>query len=153
PSWIIAVAAVAAFAALAPGRTEPALSLWPSANGWPDYAAIVRGTRLDDLWTALGRAPAGRILFLRSSVPPEFRREWWRPHSHVTALTPVATGREILNGTFTHPSPVAGFVYAGSASAPIDALVERRDGMTLFGLPLSALGPAEFATLAERLRI
>jgi hypothetical protein len=94
-------------------------------------------------------------LFVRSSVPLAYgRRQWWRPHSHITALAPIRTGREIVNGTFTHPSPIAGLVYTGAAAnRPITLLVEQRDGLTLFGRPLEALTPAEFDRLAGRLRI
>ena len=112
------------------------------------------GARLDDLWAALSNAPPGRILFVRSSVPLAYGRQWWRPHSHITALAPIRTGREIVNGTFTHPSPIAGLVYTGAAAnRPITLLVEQRDGLTLFGRPLEALTPAEFDRLAGRLRI
>jgi hypothetical protein len=79
--------------------------------------------------------------------------DWWRAHSHVTALTPVVTGRAILNGTFTHPSPVAGFLYSGSARAPITRLVEERDGVTLFGRPLAELTPVGFADAAATLGV
>ena len=59
-----------------------------------------------------------------------------------------------MNGTFTHPSPIAGLVYTGAAdNRPITLLVEQRDGLTLFGRPLEALTPAEFDRLAGRLRI
>ena len=59
-----------------------------------------------------------------------------------------------MNGTFTHPSPIAGLVYTGAAAnRPITLLVEQRDGLTLFGRPLEALTPAEFDRLAGRLRI
>jgi hypothetical protein len=59
-----------------------------------------------------------------------------------------------VNGTFTHPSPIAGLVYTGAAAnRPITLLVEQRDGLTLFGRPLEALTPAEFDRLAGRLRI
>ncbi len=70
------------------------------------------------------------------------------------ALAPIETGRGILNGTFTHPSPVAGLVYTGSTkNRPITRLVERLDGNTLFGLPVETLTPEAFTPLALRLRI
>ena len=47
-----------------------------------------------------------------------------------------AAGRAIVNGTFTHPSPVAALVYRGDAGpAPITQLVEQLDGRSLFGQP------------------
>jgi hypothetical protein len=157
PDWGIALAAIAACALLAsPDRSEPTLSLWPrrGPGEWTQEATLAAGARLDDLWAALRSAPPGRILFVRSSVPLAYGRQWWRPHSHITALAPIRSGREIVNGTFTHPSPIAGLVYTGAAAnRPITALVEQRDGLTLFGRPLEALTPAEFDRLARRLRI
>jgi len=157
PDWGLAIAAIVGSALLAqPGRTEPTLTLWPRSGPaeWPQYDSLVAGVRLQDLWAALGRAPAGRTLFVRSSVPLAYRPEWWRPHSHITALTPLRAGREIINGTFTHPSPMAGLVYTGSpANRPISALVEQRDGITLFGRRFEDLSAEEFNRLAERLRI
>jgi hypothetical protein len=87
-------------------------------------------------------------------VPLVFGAEWWRPHSHVTALTPVASGRAIVNGTFTHPSPVAALVYRGDAGrGPITELVERLDGRALFGRPLDGLDAATFNAHARRLGV
>jgi hypothetical protein len=63
-------------------------------------------------------------------------------------------GRQILNGTFTHPSPIAGLVYTGSpANRPLRLLVEQRDGVTLFGRPLSELSAEAFNELADRLLV
>ena len=139
---------------LAGGSPEPALSLWPLRGQWPKYDEVVRGTQIDALWTALGQAPPGRVLFLRSALSLGYPPEWWGPHSHITALTPVETGRQILNGTFTHPSPIAGLLYTGtSGSRAISALVEEWDGRTLFGRPLESLGVEEFSRLAGRLRV
>jgi hypothetical protein len=140
--------------ALEPQRGEPALTVWPGPRQWPREEEIVRGTRLDALWQALRTAPPGRILFLRSGVPLEFRPEWWRPHSHLTALTPLRTGRDIVGGTFTHPSPVASYLYAGRAGGqPIGSLAEQLDGVSLLGRPLQQLGAADLGFLADRLRI
>ncbi len=139
-----------------PERSEPTLSLWPrrTPGEWTTQSELVAGARLNALWAALRQAPPGRTLFVRSSVPLVYRPEWWRPHSHITALAPLRTGREIVNGTFTHPSPIAGLVYTGSAAnRPITRLVEQRDGITLFGRPLDALDPESFNRLAGRLRI
>jgi hypothetical protein len=154
PEWGVSASAVVLAVSLAWGHPEPALSLWPREGEWPRYETVSRGVRLEALWDALRQAPPGRALFIRSSLPLDYRPEWWRAHSHVTALAPLHAGREILNGTFTHPSPVAGLVYTGSAAnRPITRLVEQRDGVTLFGLPLDAITPEAFNRLAERLRI
>jgi hypothetical protein len=136
------------------GSPEPSLTLWPSRGQWPTYDEVVRGTRIDVLWQALKTAPGGRVLFLRSAVALDYRPEWWRPHSHIAGLTPLFSGRAILNGTFTHPSPIAGVLYTGSAaSRPVTTLVEQRDGATLFGRPLDALSPADFSRWAEHLGV
>lgn len=154
PHWVLAGALLAISAALSGGPGEATLSLWPRAAQWPSYETVARGVRLNDLWAALAEAPAGRVLFVRSAIPLTYRLEWWRAHSHVTALAPLMAGREILNGTFTHPSPIAGLIYTGSAAhAPITRLVEQRDGHTLFGQGLESISPEHFERLAERLRI
>jgi hypothetical protein len=129
------------------------LSLWPRGS-WPSLAATARGLRLDDLWASLRAAPPGRVLFVRSGVPLVYGTEWYRPHTHITALAPLAAGRAIVNGTFTHPSPVAALVYRGSAGAgAITRLVEQLDGHTLFGRPLDALGADTLEALADPLGV
>jgi hypothetical protein len=134
------------------------LTLWPRAADWPSLASLERGLRLTDLWTALREAPAGRVLFVRSAVPLVYGSrgpaEWSRPHTHVTALAPVFSGRAIVNGTFTHPSPIAALTYRGDAGpGPITRLVEQLDGVSLFGRPLDALDPATFARYADTLGV
>jgi hypothetical protein len=157
PAVGLAAAAIAACALLSgPRDEEPTLSLWPRSwpNEWPTYDAISRGVALPELWTALRAAPPGRILFVRSGVALEYRPDWRRPHSHVTALAPLRAGHQILGGTFTHPSPIAGLVYTGSpANQPLNLLAEQRDGITLFGQPLTELAPKRFNELADRLRV
>jgi hypothetical protein len=130
------------------------LTLWPRAAQWPSLGEIERGLRLDALWAAVRSAPDGRVLFVRSGVPLVYGTEWWRPHTHATALAPVRAGREILNGTFTHPSPLAALVYRGDAGpGPIITLVERLDGHTLFGRRLEDLDAATLNGYAERLGV
>jgi hypothetical protein len=153
----LAVAAVVALAVCVPlawGPDEPGLTLWPRAREWPREQEVTRGLRMDALWEAIRQAPPGRVLFLRSAVPLDWRPEWWRPHTHLTALTPLRTGRAIVGGTFTHPSPVAGLVYTGlAAPRPITMLAEQRDGRSLFGRPLEELSPETFNQLARSLGI
>ncbi|MFI5325648.1 MAG: hypothetical protein ACHQ7H_05390 [Candidatus Rokuibacteriota bacterium] len=152
-----AVAAVVALAVCVPlawGPGEPGLTLWPRAREWPREQEVTRGLRMDALWEAIRQAPPGRVLFLRSAVSLDWRPEWWRPHTHLTALTPLRTGRAIVGGTFTHPSPVAGLVYTGSAAPrPITMLAEQRDGRSLFGHALEDLSPETFNELARSLGI
>ena len=130
------------------------LALRTDLTPWPSLRSIDRGLRLPDFWTALGRLPEGRILFVRSGVPLVHGRDWWRPHTHATALTPSGSGREILHGTFTHSSPIAALVYRGDAArGAITELAEQLDGHSLFGEPLSAMNAGRFAARAERLGI
>jgi hypothetical protein len=139
PALALGAAAVLAAVGLAGGG----LAVWPRAVDWPSHDATVRGLRLDDLWARLAAGAPGRVLFLRSAVPLVHGLEWYRPHTHITALTPLRAGRPIVHGTFTHPSPVAALVYRGDAGpAPITSLAERLDGHTLFGRPLQALDAA-----------
>ena len=139
---------------LALASVDRTLTLWPRAADWPSYAPTVRGLRMDALWQTLKSAPPGRVLFVRSSVPLVYGTDWWRPHTHITALTPRASGREIVNGTFTHPSPIAALVYRGDAGrGAITTLVERLDGVSLFGRPLESLDAATLNEYAGRLRV
>jgi hypothetical protein len=147
----LALAAVAVTVVIAlPSRT---LTLWPRP-AWERYETIERGMRLGALWSTLRAAPGGRVLFVRSGVPLVYGSDWWRPHSHVTAMTPLTAGREIVNGTFTHPSPVAALVYRGDAGrGAIRELVERLDGRRLFGRELDDLDVDTFNGYADRLGI
>ena len=146
--------ATAVAAVLALGAVNSTLVLWPRATDWPSYTATARGLKLDQLWDALRKAPAGRVLFVRSGAPLVFGDEWWRPHTHVTALTPLHAGRDIINGTFTHPSPVAKLFYRGSAEpGEITTLVERLDGRSLLGRSLDELDAATFNHVIERLGV
>ena len=148
----LGLGATVVFALLSLGGTT--LMLRPGAAVWPSLSSIDRGLRLPDFWSLLGRLPEGRLLFVRSGVPLVYGGNWWRPHSHVTALTPVGSGRDIVHGTFTHPSPIAALVYRGDAGrGPITQLAEQLDGRTLFGEKLEALDPARFSTQADRLGV
>ena len=134
-----------------PGQT---LALWPRALDWPSSAATSRGLRLDAFRDALRALPDGRVLFVRSGVPLVYGTAWYRPHTHITSLTPLAGGRAIVHGTFTHPSPVAALVYRGSAArGPITRLAEELDGHSLFGRPLADLDAAAFRGHADALGI
>ncbi len=141
-------------ASLALGGPSGTLTLWPRGLEWPAYEAVARGLRLEDLWSALRGAPPGRVLFVRSGIPLVYGSEWWRPHTHVTALTPLGAGRDIVHGTFTHPSPIAALVYRGDPGpGPITALAETLDGQKLFGKELDRLEAASLAAYAARLGV
>src|SRR2546426_28952 len=144
--------AAALFALLSLGSDT--LMLRPGAGVWPSLSSIERGLRLPDFWSLLGRLPEGRLLFVRSGVPLVYGGNWWRPHPHVTALTPVRGGRAIVHGTFTHPSPIAALRHRGGAApAALTPPPEQPTGRTLFGERLEALDPARFAALADRLGV
>ena len=133
---------------------EGTLTLWPRTADWPAAAPTVRGLRMDALWRTLRAAPPGRVLFVRSGVPLVYGTAWWRPHTHITALTPRESAREIVNGTFTHPSPIAALIYRGDAGrGAITELVERLDGVSLLGRPLESLDAATLNEHAQRLRV
>lgn len=146
----VALALVVAAVALSwPGQT---LTLWAKRSAWPSYESLERGLRLRELWVALKELPPGRILFVRSGVPLVYGAEWWRAHTHVTGLVPMETGRAIVHGTFTHPSPVASFVYRGaSARRPVTGLAEQLDGQLLFGRPLETIEIERLDRLAAAL--
>jgi hypothetical protein len=152
PVPAIAVGAALALALLA--QRGATLALRADAVSWPPLRSIERGLRLLDFWTALGRLPDGRALFVRSGVPLVHGAEWWRPHTHATALTPVASGRDVVHGTFTHPAPIAALVYRGDAGrGAVTQLAEELDGQVLFGEPLNTMDAARFAARADRLGI
>ena len=130
------------------------LMLRPASMMWPSLISIERGLRLPDLWSLLGRLPEGRILFVRSGVPLVHGVDWWRPHTHVTALTPADGDRDIVHGTFTHPSPIAALVYRGDAGrGAITQLAERLDGRSLFGESLDTLDADRFSEHTDRLGV
>jgi hypothetical protein len=140
------------------GLRSGALSLWPRAADWPTLGGVERGLRLGDLWAALHEAPSGRVLFMRSGVPlvygPPWGTAWYRPHTHVTALAPLLSGRAIVGGTFTHPSPIAALIYRGDAGpGPITRLAEELDGLSLFGRPLESLDAETFNGYATALGV
>jgi hypothetical protein len=145
---LIGVALAAGFLLLV-ATDSRGLVAWPSATQWPTLPDVAERLRLAELWRVLNAAPPGRVLYVRSGAPldpsPRGARlphPWYRPHTHVTALTPLTTGRSIVNGTFTHPSAMAGLVYSGlPGREPIRQLVERLDGQRLFGLPFPAITP------------
>ena len=154
PGRAIALSLATLLALVVVSRPGRVLTLQAHAPDWPSYDEVRRGLRLDDLWAEVRRAPAGRVLFLRSGVPLVHGSDWWRPHTHVTALTPAEAGREIVHGTFTHPSPIAVLVYRGDAGpGPIRVLAERLDGVSLFGRPLDDLDAATFDRYTDSLGV
>jgi hypothetical protein len=152
----VLVLAVIAVAAILPDRDvrPPTLALWPAAGAWPTLEEVTRRHHLDRLWTAL-RGGSDRVLFLTSSLKLDDNPAWYAAHSHVTSLAPLRAGREIVHGTYTHPSPVAARFYTGQSTPParLETLAERLDGHLLLGEPWERLSPAAFDRFARRLRI
>jgi hypothetical protein len=152
----LVVLLVIAVAAVLPDRGvhPPTLAVWPAPAEWPTLEEVTHRHRLNRLWSAL-RGGTDRVLFLTSSLKLDDSPEWYAPHSHVTSLAPLRTGREIVNGTFTHPAPMAARFYTGQATPPprILTLVERLDGQRLLGEPWDRLSPASFERFARKLRI
>jgi hypothetical protein len=152
-------AALAAIAllALAPGgaRSEPTLTLWPweRARLWPHLDEVSGARDLPRLWAAL--RGTDRILFLTSSLRLDEDPAWYAPHSHVLSLAPRFAGREIVHGTYTHPSPLAARFYTGATAVParVGFLAEQLDGQRLLGQPLGRLSSEAFETFARPLRI
>ena len=152
---IVLLVAVAALPGPRPAASgQPTLTLWPGTLAWPTLDELTRAHGLDQLWAAL-RGPSDRVLFATSSLRLDKDPAWFAPHSHVLSLTPLLAGREIVNGTFTHPSPLAARFYTGEADPPprLTTLVERLDGRLLLGQPWERLSPERFETFARRLRI
>jgi hypothetical protein len=150
---LVGLSAAAGLARL-PGATEPALTVWPRRQEWPRLADLEQRHDLKGLWRAL-RGDPDRVLFVTSALRLTAERVWYAPHSHVLGLTPLLAGREIVNGTFTHPGPLAARFYTGRATPParLDRLVERLDGTSLLGQPWERLDAETFDAFARRLRI
>ena len=150
PLWSLGAILVVVILSL-PGQV---LTVWPHSTAWPTLENVERGFRLPALWTALQAAPEGHVLFTRSGLPLAHGPEWYRPHTHATALAPLGAGRRVIHGTFTHPSPVAALVYRGDAGrGAINELAERLDGNRLFGRPLADLDPETLNGIADRFGI
>jgi hypothetical protein len=150
-----AITLVGLAALLARGSgVEPTLTLWPRAADWPTVERIAREHDLSSLWSAIGGKP-DRVLFLTSSVKLDRDPAWYAPHTHILSLAPLLAGREIVNGTFTHPSPLAARFYTGRPIPPArnDTLVEKLDGRTLLGQPWESLPADAFDAFARRLRV
>jgi hypothetical protein len=152
----LAALLVIALAAVLPDRgVHPStLSIWPAADEWPTFQEVTHRHQLDRLWNAL-RGGTDRVLFVTSSVRLDKSPVWYAPHSHVMSLTPLRAGREIVGGTFTHPSPVAARFYTGQATPParLVTLAEQLDGQRLLGEPWERLSGEVFDRFARRLRI
>ncbi|MBI2466882.1 MAG: hypothetical protein HYV62_03540, partial [Candidatus Rokubacteria bacterium] len=135
---------------------EPNLTLWPGGDKrpWPRLPELTRTHDLERLWGALRRDP-DRVLFLTSALRLGHDPAWYAAHSHVLSLAPLFAEREIVNGTFTHPAPLAASFYTGSAPPPprLETLVEELDGRRLLGQPWERLTPDAFEAFARRLRV
>jgi len=155
PSRAIGALLIIAVVAVVPDRgAGPAtIALWPRAGAWPRLGPLSEAHDLPRLWSALGGTD--RALFLDSSLRLDRNPSWYAPHSHVTALAPLLAGREIVNGTFTHPAPLAAAFYTGAPVRPprLTTLVEQLDDRLLLGQPWERLPAETFDAFARRLRI
>jgi hypothetical protein len=152
---LVALAVIALATVLPDHGVRPStLAVWPATGEWPTIEELTRRHRLDALWRAL-HAGADRALFLTSSLRLDPSPAWYAPHSHVTSLAPLLAGREIVGGTYTHPSPIAARFYTGQAVPParLLTLAERLDGQRLLGEPWERLSAAAFDRFARRLRV
>ena len=156
PAAALAAVVLAALLGMG-GRPEATLTLWPAerARRWPHLEEITREHDLGRLWAAL-RGGHDRVLFLTSALRLSTDSAWYAPHSHVLSLAPVLAGREIVHGTYTHPSPMAARFYTGLATPPsrIETLTEQLDGQRrLLGQPAERLSAETFEGFARRLRV
>ena len=152
---LVALLVIALAAALPDRGVRPStVAVWPAADEWPTLEELTRRHDLDRLWRAL-RGGTDRVLFLTSSLRLDGNPAWYAPHSHVTSLAPLRAGREIVHGTFTHPSPIAARFYTGQTVPPtrILTLAERLDGQRLLGEPWARLSAGGFDRFTRRLRI
>lgn len=153
---VVALATIGLLALLPGGaEAEPDLTLWPRprAQAWPRLEELSQAHDLPRLWTAL--RGTDRVLFLTSALRLGSDPAWYAPHSHVLSLTPLFAGREIVNGTFTHPAPLAARFYTGSPTPParIETLVEELDSRQILGQPWERLTAEGFEAFARRLRV
>ena len=104
---------------------------------WLD-GEVTDALRLDDLWPLLRGRP-GRVLFTAATI----HAERGRGEAHLMTLTPVFTGREIVNGTSTHHTPVSVFLQTGTSAGRTERLAEKHDNQHLFGIYYSSREPAD----------
>ncbi len=153
-AWGAGLAASFLLAIIPQNHRNPDLTLWPARQPWPTVRQVEIGSQLPALREALRAAPPGRIFFSTSGIRLEDGQAWYLPHSHLLAMIPIQVNREIINGTFTHPSPIAGLVYTGNARPRgVVRLVEELDGRQLFGEPFVKLEPARLNHLLDVLKI
>ncbi len=153
-AWGAGLAASFFLAIIPQNDRNPDLTLWPVRQPWPTVRQVETEVQLPALRQALRAAPPGRIFFSTSGIRLEDGEAWYLPHSHLLAMIPIQVNREIINGTFTHPSPIAGLVYTGNAGARgIVRLVEELDGHQLLGRPFANLEPARLNHLLDVLKV
>lgn len=153
-AWWVSLAAAVLLAVIPQNSQNPDLTLLPVRQPWPTMREVDGQHQLPVLREALRSAPPGRILFSSSSIRLEDGDAWYLPHTHLPAMIPIQIDREIVNGTFTHPSPIAGLVYTGSARPRgVLRLAEELDGRQLFGQPAQELSPARLEFLLRRLKV
>jgi len=93
------------------------------------YNNYAKYYQLEDIWTLLKVSPEGRILFTSSSRPMKGAY-----HTHIFALTPIFTGREIVGGIPTTHTPVANYLYYGEHQDKNTDFAEVFDNNSIFGM-------------------
>jgi len=93
------------------------------------YNNYAKYYQLEEIWRLLKASPEGRILFTSSSRPMKGRY-----HTHIFALTPLFTGREIIGGVPTTHTPVANYLYYGNHQDKNTDFAEVFDNNSIFGM-------------------
>jgi hypothetical protein len=125
------------------------MSKWqPGLNRTPFFLREAEAKYgLSEVWQVMADTP-GRVLFtshygLLYDVPTSLK-----------AVTPFLTGREIVGGTFTLPSPVASYLWTGQLGPPLlRGKVEATDDKTLAGVSWAAMDDGFLLNLARHFNV
>ena len=117
-------------------------------------AGVIQHPAFQGYWEALQNDPTdGRILFVSNYLYLAGEDGTITPTT-IQSMTPYFTGREIVGGTFSHWSPVARWLWVGTAQADLlPAQVENGDNQQLFGKAWEELGDDELAAYLQRLNV
>jgi hypothetical protein len=103
--------------------------------------------RFSDVWQVMAETP-GRVLYtsgyaLLFDVPTSLK-----------TLTPYLAGREMVGGTFTIRSPVAGYLWSGQLAPPVlHGKVEAEDDKRFAGVPWEAMTDEFLFNLARHFNV
>lgn len=133
--------------------TQASIFFHPKDNDEPRFLSqAITDYHLNDFWGTL-RASTGRILF--TSFYGRLVLHGTEPFpSTLPALTPLFTNRQIMGGTFTEQSPIAGFMRSGETNPPVLwGLSENQDDQALFGTPLGQLSDKKLFEFCQHFNI